>query len=135
MIEINPQEPPAIIELHNDAQGIAQLRLYGDDCALMGWTGDYKSSAPVAAFLAKAEASNTDAAKAVEILLEQTSEAFYHWRLEFLEQDTMKLAEFLSITCPDLNQRFPDFLVADGDEPKTPQQFQMKLLSFVIRLS
>lgn len=134
MNEIALQEPPAIVELREDAKAIAWLRLYGDDCVLMGWTGDYKSSAPVAVFLAKAEASNTDPANAVKILLEQTVEEFDHWRLEYLDQDTMKLAGFLSTTCPDLGRRFPDVLVADGDEPRTPQQFQMRLLSFMIRL-
>ena len=135
MMETNPQEPPAIIELRRDAQAIAWLRLYGDDCAMVGWTGDYRSSAPVVAFLAKSEASNTNTIKAVEILLEQTSEANYHWSVEFLKQDAMKLAEFLSTTCPDLAKRFPNILVADGDEPVTPQQFHAKLLSFVIRVS
>lgn len=135
MIEIALQEPLAIVELREDAEAIARLRLYGDDCVLMGWTGDFKSGAPVAAFLAKAEASNTDPAKAVKILLEQTDVEFDHWRLEYLDQDTMKLAEFLSITCPDLARRFPDVLVADGEEPKTPQHFHTRLLSFTVRLS
>lgn len=135
MMENNLPEPPAIIELRRDAEAIARLRLYGDDCAMMGWTGDYRSNSPVVAFLAKSEASNTSTIKAVEILLEQPSEAIYLWSVEFLKQDTMKLAEFLSTTCPDLAQRFPNILVADGDEPETPQQFHAKLLSFVIRVS
>lgn len=135
MMETNPQEPPAVIELRRDAQAIALLRLYGDDCAMMGWTGDYRSSVPVVAFLAKSEASNTTTIKAVEILLEQTSEVNYRWSVEFFKQDAMKLAEFLSTTCPDLAKRFPNVLVADGDAPETPQQFHAKLLSFVIRVS
>ena len=65
-METNLQEPPAIIELRRDAQAIARLGLYGDDCVMMGWTGDYRSSAPVVAFLAKSEASNTTTIKAVK---------------------------------------------------------------------
>jgi hypothetical protein len=135
MIEIDLQEPPAIIELRDDAKAIARLRLYGDDCVLMGWTGDYKSVAPVAAFLAKAEALNVPQARAVTVLLEQTDDESARWRLEYLQQDSTKLAEFLSVTCPALALRFPEVLVADGDEPTTPEQFNTRLLNFTIRLS
>jgi hypothetical protein len=135
MIEIDLQEPPAIIELRADAKAIAQLRLYGDDCVLMGWTGDYKSVAPVAAFLAKAEALDVDPPRAVTVLLEQTDEESAWWRQEYLQRDSSRLAEFLSVRCPALALRFPEVLVADGDEPTTPDQFNARLLSFVIRLS
>lgn len=135
MIQIDLQEPPAIVELRDDAKAVARLRLYRDDCVLMGWAGDHKSGAPVAAFLAKAEGLNTEPAEAVKILLEQTDEESELWRLEYLDHDTMKLAEFLSINCPVLALRFPEVLLSDGDEPKTPQQFHTRLLSFVIRLS
>ena len=120
MIEIDLQEPPAIVELRDDAKAIAQLRLYGDDCVLMGWAGDYKSGAPVAAFLAKAEALNVDQAGAVRLLLEQTEDESARWRREYLQQDSMKLAGFLSVNCPALALRFGEILVADGDEPTTP---------------
>lgn len=135
MFDVDLPEPSAIVELREDARAIARLRLYGDDCVLMGWAGDYNSTVPVAAFLAKSEASNTDPAKAVTILLEQTGEESDLWRREYLDQDTMKLAEFLSITCPALAQSFPDILVANGQEPKTTQQFHEKLLSFMIKFS
>ena len=135
MIEIDLQEPPAIVELRDDAKAIARLRLYGDDCVLMGWAGDYKSGAPVAAFLAKAEALNVDQAGAVRLLLEQTEDESARWRREYLQQDSMKLAGFLSVNCPALALRFREILVADGDEPTTPEQFHTRLLSFRIRLS
>ncbi len=135
MIEIDLHEPPAIIELRDDAKAIARLRLYGDDCVLMGWTGDYKSDAPVAALLAKAEVLNVDQARAVTILLEQTADEFDGWHQAYVQKDPMKLAEFLSISCPALAVRFPEVLVADGDEPTTPEQFHTRMLSFIVRLS
>lgn len=72
MAEVDIHTPPAIIELRDEAKAIARLRLYGDDCVLMGWTGDYRSEAPVAVFLQKADALVVDQAEAVTILLEQT---------------------------------------------------------------
>lgn len=135
MIVIDVQTPPAIIELHDDAKAIARLRLYGDDCLLMGWAGDYKSDTVVAVFLEKASALSVDHAQAVTILLEQTQSEVADWRMENAQNDTTRLAEFLSVACPALAQRFPKALAADGDEPTTPEQFRAKMLNFRITLS
>ena len=134
MIEIDLHEPPAIVELRNDATAIARLRLYGDDCVLMGWTGAYKSDAPVSAFLTKAETLRVDRARAVTMLLEHADIELNHWHWTFASQNLEKLAEFLSVSCPELATRFPEVLVADGDVPTTPDQFHAKLLSFRVIL-
>lgn len=134
MIEIELQEPPAIVELRNDAGAIARLRLYGDDCVLMGWTGEWKSDAPVTAFLAKGEALNVDLGRAVAILLEQAEYEMSAWRSGYIQNGSTNLAEFLSINCPALAAHFPATLVADGDEPTTAEQFHARMLRFTIRL-
>lgn len=134
MIAIDVQTPPAIIELRDDAEAIARLRLYGDDCLLMGWTGDYKSDAPVAVFLDKADDFLVDRAQAVTILLEQTENEIADWGMKYVHGASRELAEFLSATCPALAQRFPEVLIADGDEPMTPEQFHTRMLSFIVKL-
>ena len=134
MIAIDVQTPPAIIELRADAEAIARLRLYGDDCVLMGWTGDYKRDAPVAVFLDKADGLLVDRAQAVTILLEQTENEVTDWRMKYVHGEPRELAEFLSVTCPALAQRFPETLNADGDEPTTPEQFHTRMLNFAAQL-
>jgi hypothetical protein len=134
MFEIAIQEPPAVSGLREEAKAIAQLRLYGDDCVLMGWTGNYRNDAPVAVFLSKADDASVSHPKAVTVLLEETQSEVADWRLKYGQGASPQLAEFLSATCPDLARRFPGVFVADGDEPITPEQFHAKMLTFTIRL-
>lgn len=135
MFEIAIQQPPAISGIREDAKAVARLRVYGDDCVLMGWTGDYRSDAPVAVFLSKAEDGNISLTQAVTVLLEEMQSELDDWRMHYGQGASPQLADFLSATCPDLARRFPEMLVADGDEPITPEQFHAKMLTFTIRLS
>lgn len=135
MFEIAIQQPPVISVLGEDAKAIARLRVYGDDCVLMGWTGNYRSDAPVAVFLRKADDGGVSHTQALTVLLEETQSEFADWHIRYGQGASAQLAEFLSIACPDLARRFPEVLAADGDEPITPEQFHTKMLTFTIRLS
>lgn len=108
MFEFVSQQPPAIIALRDDARAIARLRLYGDDCVLMGWTGNYKSDAPVAVFLGKADVGNVSHSEAVAVLLEETQIAINERHVGYAQGISLELAAFLSVTCPELARRFPE---------------------------
>lgn len=89
----------------------------------------------MAVFLGRADEGGVPHPQAVTILLEETQGQLADWQMKYAGGAPENLAGFLSVTCPALADRFPDILVADGDEPVTPEQFQARMLTFTIRLS